>query len=138
VASEDLYWLMAMPTKGNGLKTKHMVLEPICIWTEQDTRASGLKINKKDLAVRRGRMEAGTKACITMVKNMVRGNSRGKMELLILETGTSTRCTAMAFLGGQTVGTTKESIKTIENTAKGCSSVLTENERRGYGRMENK
>ena len=45
---------------------------------------------------------------------------------------------ARAFLGGQTAGATKVSIKTIENTAKGSSSVLTENVRKESGRMENK
>ena len=115
-----------------------MGLGHICIPTEQDTRVSGSRINKKVWAVRHGPMEVSTKACIMMVKNMDKANSLGKMEHLILGTGTSTRCTVRVFLGGQTAGATKGSIKTIGNTAKGSSSMLTENVRKGYGRMENK
>jgi hypothetical protein len=138
VASEGLYWLMAMLTKGNGSRTRRMVKGLICIPTEQDTRVSGSKINKKDWGAKRGLMEVSTKACITMVRNMARANLYGKMEHLILGTGTSTRCMAMVFLGGQTVGSTKGSIKTIGNMAKESSSVLTEKERREFGKMENK
>jgi hypothetical protein len=129
---------MEMPTKGNGSRIRRMVKGPICIPMEQDTRVSGSKINKKDWGAKRGLMEVSTKACITMVRNMARANSHGKMAHLILGTGTSTRCMAMVFLGGQTVGSTKGSIKTIGNMAKESSSVLTEKERREFGRMENK
>ena len=138
MASEGLYWLMAMPIKGNGSRTRRMGWGHICIPTEQDTRVSGSRINKKVWAVRHGPMEVSTKECITMVKNMDKANLLGKMEHLILETGTSTRCMARVFLGGQTAGAMKGSIKTIENTVKGSSSVLTENVRRESGRMENK
>jgi hypothetical protein len=138
VALEGLYWLMAMPTKENGSRIKRMVKGPICIPTELDTRVSGSKINKKDWGAKRGLMEVSTKACITMVRNMVRANSHGKMAHLMLETGLLTRCMAMVFLGGQTAGATKGSIKTIENMEKESSSVLTEKERREFGRMGNK
>ena len=138
MASEDSYWQMAMRIRGNGSKIRRMVKGPICIPMELDMKVSGSKINNKASAARLGLMEVSTKVCITMVKNMAKENLPGKMEHLILGTGTSTRCTVRVFLGGQTAGATKGSIKTIGNTAKGSSSVLTENVRKGYGRMENK
>ena len=138
MASEGLYWLMEMPTKGNGSRIRRMVKGLICIPMEQDTRVSGSKINKKDWGAKRGLMEVSTKVCITMVRSMARANLYGKTVHLMLGTGTSTRCMAMVFLGGQTVGSTKGSIKTIENMGKESSSVLTEKERREFGRMGNK
>ena len=138
MASGDSYWQMATRIRANGLKIRRMVKGLICIRMELDTKVSGSRINKKDWAARPGLMEVSTKACITMVKNMAKENLPGKMEHLILETGTSTRCTARVFLGGQTADATKGSIKTIGNMAKGSSSVLTENVRKGFGRMENK
>ena len=120
-ALEDLYWLMEMHIKGNGLETKLMASELICIQTVLDMKGNGLKINKKDSDARNGQMEVSIKACITTVRSMGKENSSGKMVHIIMETGTSTRCTVMAFLCGQTADPTKGNIKMIENTAKECT-----------------
>jgi hypothetical protein len=44
---EELFMLMVMFTRANGVKIKHMDMEPICTWMEQSMRVNGSKTSKR-------------------------------------------------------------------------------------------
>lgn len=85
---EGSYWPTETPTKVNGSRIRLMARDSTCMQMGLDMKDSGARINKRDLDVRHGLMEASIKGCIMTVKSMAEENSHGRTVHLTQVTGT--------------------------------------------------
>ena len=82
------------------------------------TKEDGLKINKKDKAVKNGLMEVSIKVNISEVRNMAKVYFSGLMVPNIVDNGKIIRCMAEASSNGLTVESMKVNMQQIKNMVK--------------------
>lgn len=120
--------LMEISMTDIGRMIRHMDMESIVTWMEQDMKGTGKKINSTEKAWKHGLMAHLTKEITLKVRNMALGASLGLMEALIQGNSMKTILKEEVSTSGPMAVSMMVSGRTIKWRATECSpGPITEN-----------